>query len=79
MLPPPIVRIRELEKQNKELLGQIDELRMQIEDLKSRLRTTTTHRHSGPVLPTFDDRGSDHDTVEHRRIVEGSDDHLVRH
>ena len=80
MLPPPIVRIRELEEQNKELIRQIDELRTQIEDRNTRLRTTTVHRsHNGPVLPTFDDRGSDNDTVKRRRTVEGSDALLVRH
>ena len=80
VLPPPIVRIRELEEQNKELVRQIDELRTQLEDRNTRVRTTTVHRsHSGPVLPTFDDRGSDHDTVKRRRTVEGSDDLLVRH
>ncbi|KAF7798143.1 hypothetical protein EIP86_009359 [Pleurotus ostreatoroseus] len=78
VLPPPIVRIRELEEQNKELVRQIDELRTQLEDRNTRVRTTTVHRsHSGPVLPTFDDRGSDHDTVKRRRTVEGSDDLLM--
>ena len=77
-LPPPIIRIRELEEENQQLVRQIEELRQQLEDRNVRLRGTTTHRSA--VLPTFDDRGSDHDTVKRRRTMEGSDDlTMVRH
>ena len=77
-LPPPIIRIRELEEENQQLVRQIEELREQLENRNTRLRTGPTHRSA--VLPTFDDRGSDHDTVKRRRTMEGSDDlTMVRH
>ena len=75
------MRIRELEEENQQLLRQIEELRKQLEDRNTRMRAATSQQRNGPaVLPTFDDRGSDHDTVKRRRTMEGSDDlTMVRH
>ena len=49
-LPPPIVRIRELEEENQQLLQQIEDLRKELDDRNVRLRVATTA--AAPAAPS---------------------------
>lgn len=68
-LPPPLVKIRELEQENSRLQRENEELRRLLEDSDSR-----GHRNT---LPNFHDpRGCDRD-IKRRKV--GEDVYMVRH
>ncbi|KZT00717.1 uncharacterized protein LAESUDRAFT_665585 [Laetiporus sulphureus 93-53] len=68
-LPPPLVRIRELEEENELLHREIDELRRQLELRNARLRPDITHRNA--MVMQTDDARSDRD-ARRRRMTDSN-------
>ncbi|KAL6309514.1 hypothetical protein BKA93DRAFT_723802 [Sparassis latifolia] len=72
-LPPPLLRIRELEQKNELLHRELDELRQQVELRNAQLRPDVNRREHFAVN---DDRRSERD-LRRRRTVESGDIYLV--
>ncbi|GBE83505.1 hypothetical protein SCP_0505560 [Sparassis crispa] len=71
-LPPPLLRIRELEQENELLHRELDELRQQVELRNAQLRPDVNRREHFAVN---DDRRSERD-LRRRRTVESGDIYL---
>ncbi|GBE89215.1 hypothetical protein SCP_1502230 [Sparassis crispa] len=72
-LPPPLLRIRELEQENELLHRELDELRQQVELRNAQLRPDVNRREH---FAASDDRLSERD-LRRRRTVESGDIYLV--
>ncbi|KAI0826187.1 hypothetical protein BC629DRAFT_1434675 [Irpex lacteus] len=70
-LPPPLMRIRELEQENVQLSREVEELRRQLEARNARLRPDIDHRHHG--FSPYDDRHFDRE-AKRRRGMQISDE-----
>ncbi|KAI0088217.1 hypothetical protein BDY19DRAFT_184941 [Irpex rosettiformis] len=65
-LPPPLLRIRELEQENVQLSREVEELRRQLEARNARLRPDIDHRHHG--FSPYDDRHFDREAKRRRAM-----------
>lgn len=74
-LPPPLMRIRELEQENIQLSRELEELRRQLEARNARLRPDIDHRHHN--LSPYDDRHFDREAKRRRAMQLPDDPYMV--
>lgn len=73
-IPPPLMRIRELEQENSYLHRENEELRRQLEDKNAQLRPDLGRR-STNLQTTIDDRRIDrNDMIRRRRTLDPAED-----
>lgn len=74
-LPPPLIRIRELEQENIQLNREVEHLRRQLEARNARLRPDIDHRHH--TLSPYDDRPFDREAKRRRGMQLPDDPYMV--
>lgn len=74
-LPPPLVRIRELEQENVQLSREVEELRRELEARNARLRPDIDHRHH--AFAPYDDRPFDREAKRRRAMQMPDEPYLV--
>jgi len=74
-LPPPLMRIRELEQENVQLSREIEELRHQLEARNARLRPDIDHRHH--TFSPYDDRPFDREAKRRRGMHMPDESYLL--
>ncbi|KAI0342375.1 hypothetical protein BDW22DRAFT_191350 [Trametopsis cervina] len=74
-LPPPLVRIRELEQENVQLSREVEELRRELEARNARLRPDIDHRHH--AFAPYDDRPFDREAKRRRAMQMPDEPYLL--
>lgn len=75
-LPPPSMRIRELEHENADLQRENERLRRLLEERNAQLRPDIGRRSTLPSLTQVDDRRFDRE-IKRRRTLDHPEDHPI--